>query len=100
MYPLSIGLPLIISVVIHSLLWAGTFWHIEWMNRLSMMGMAGGGLATASIALVFYRILAIEKPWAISIIVASLLQFLAWANSLLFLYAAYVGRLPQWFEGA
>lgn len=99
MYPLSMGLPLILSLTVQVLLWAGTLWHIEWLNRLAMLGLAGGGLATACISLVFYRIIALEKPWAWFIIIPSLLQFLALANSILFVYAAYVGALPHWIDG-
>ena len=39
-YPLSIGLPLLITLTLQGLLWAGAIWHIEWLNRLALMGIA------------------------------------------------------------
>ncbi len=97
-YPLSIGLPLLITLTLQGLLWAGAIWHIEWLNRLALMGIASGGIFTACIALVFYRILAVAKPWSLTLSLASLIQFLALANSILFLYSAYVGAFPVWLE--
>jgi hypothetical protein len=96
-YPLSIGLPLLLSLSLNGLLWAGALLHIEWLNRLALLGIAAGALGVATIALVFYRVLALDQaPWSLSLSLASLVQFLALANSLLFLYSAYVGVFPQW----
>lgn len=95
-YPLTTGLPLLLSLVLQGLLWAGVLAHIEWLNRLALLGIAAGGLGIASIALVIYHLLALEKNWSLSIVLAILLQAAALANSVLFLYSAYVGAFPSW----
>ncbi len=95
-YPLSVGLPLVINLSLQGLLWAGVFFHIVWLNRIAMLGISGGTFFLSCISLVFYRILALEKPWSLTIVFGSLLQAAAMANSLLFLYSAYLGAFPEW----
>jgi len=97
-YPLSLGLPLLLSVLLQTLLWVGVLFHVQWLDRIALLGIAAGGLGVASIALLFYRLLAIGRPWSLVITIAMFLQSAAFANSVLFLYSAYTGGFPDWMN--
>ena len=97
-YVFCLYFPLLFSLLVQGLLWVGTFWHIGWLDRIAMLGIAAGGLFGSCIALMLYRLIAIGRPFSIGLSLASLLQFAALANSLLFLYSAYVGVFPAFMQ--
>lgn len=86
-YPFTLLLPLVISVLVQATLWVSYLTFISFLDRTATLWLAWGGAAAAAAFLVVYRFFATDmKSWNLALVLCSLFQFAAIANSLYFVW--------------